>query len=496
MKRSTIITLIVLAVLLLAATVVVLRADRLAEQMTTEQIMKVAEEQLIPLTWSDLHVRLLHGSVQVDSLSVQLNLPDSVTGDTTRVALQVAELGVGRIHWLTLLRRRVVRLDRVRIDNAAVALCNTGDKTLLSLDSLCVVARDICYNLLDSTLTYNDSVYHLQLSNLDYTSADGLFRATVGSLLTSDAGSIVLRNISGGNTDKKEEHALKMGKQEVTWARFNLSEVRVSPVNIIRMALAKEVKLDTITIQGPKTEIYYDAHFPPKEPYPLPQESLEAVKMPLQIGYLKASLGLLHVGITMDGKHAGTLDLKKTHAQISDISNTPGSTMRTKVATHIGGSDIKIATDMKMNRQRSLTYNAELKNLKGSDLKSLTMPLLGVELNCNFRDITAKCQGTGETMTGSFCMLYDSLSLHVDDKGPVKELASLAWLVNAFSGVVLYNRNPRTDHEQPFTCEVSVEHDPMQPFPAYFIAVIGDGIVQTILPFGMGKGMMGKKKKK
>ena len=61
---------------------------------------------------------------------------------------------------------------------------------------------------------------------------------------------------------------------------------------------------------------------------------------------------------------------------------------------------------------------------------------------------------------------------------------------------MLYNRNPRTDHEQPFTCEVSVEHDPVQPFPAYFIAVIGDGTVQAILPFGMGKGMMGKKKKK
>ncbi len=495
MKRSRIVTLIVIAVLLLTATIVVLRADKLAEQMATEQVMKVAAEQQIPLSWSDLHVRLLHGSVQVDSLTVELNLPDSATGDTTRIALKVSEIGIGRIHWLSLLRQRVVRLDRVRINDASVMLNKSNDKTQLNLDSLYLTAHDICYNLLDSTLTYNDSVYHLQLSNLDFTSGDGLFRATVGSLATEDAGCIVLKDIAGGNTDKKEEHAVKMGKQEVTWSRFRLSQVRTSPLNIIRMALAKEVKIDTVTIEGPSTEIYYDAQFPPKEPYPMPQQSLAAVEMPLLINHLNASLGVLHVAVTMDGKNVGLLDLKKTRARVADISNTPGSTMKAKLTTHIGGGEVNVATNMTLNKQCSLTYNAEIKELKGRDLLSLTKPMLGVEVNCNFHNISTNCKGDSKNMSGTFCVRYDSLSVHLDEHGPMKDLASLAWLVNPLASVVLYNRNPRNDHEEPATFEVSAEYDPMQPFPAYLIVIIGDGIVQSILPFGLGKGMLQKKKK-
>lgn len=495
MKKSGIITIVVIVVLLLAAIVVVLRADRMAETMASEQLAKVASEQQIPITWSDLHIRLLHGSARIDSLSVQLNIADSVKHDTTAISLCVPRLDIGRIHWLTLLRRRVVRIDRVRLTNAGVVLGKSGDHTTLHVDSLCLTAHDLQYSLLDSTFTYNDSVYHIQASHVDFTSADGLFNVGVGSICTSDAGEIVIQSIVGGNTDKKEEHAVKMGKQEVTWARFDLSEVRVSPVNIVRMALAKEVKIDTIAIQGQKTEIYYDAHFPPKEPYPLPQEALAAITIPLSISHLNASLVLLHVGVTMDGKHSGALDLKKTHARIADISNTAGSTMRTRLTTHIGDGEVNIATDMKMDNQCSLTYNAELTNVKGHDLSSLSKPMLGVEVNCNFHSISAQCHGTGEAMNGTFCMRYDSLGLYVDDQGPIKELANLAWLVNGLSSIVLYNRNPRTANEEPVTFEVSAEHDPMQPFPAYFIGIIGDGIVQTILPFGMGKDIMKKKKK-
>lgn len=496
MKRSRIIVLSILAALLLAAIVVVLRADRMAERMVSERLTQMSEEQQLPLSWSDIRIRLLHGSVRVDSLAVQLNIPDSVKSDTTCVDILVPRLDIGRIHWLTLLRRRVVRVDRIRIKEGSVALATRKDHTSLRLDSLMLAAYDIRYNLLDSSLTYNDSVYLLQAAHIDYTSADGLFAAAVGSLQTEDAGSIVLTDIAGGNTDKKEDHAVRMGKQEVTWARFRLSEVRTSPVNIIRMALAKEVSLDTVSINAQMTDIYYDTHFPPKEPYPMPQEALLAMKMPLQIKCMNATLGVLHLGMTSDGKHAGYLDLKKTNAHISNISNAPGSTMHTNLTTHIGGSTVHITTDMKMNKRGTLTYQAELANLTGRDLRPLSEPLLGVELNCNFHNITTKCEGDNESMHGTFCMRYDSLSLHVSDKGPVEELSKFAWLVNSFSSIVLYNRNPRSDHEEPVSFDVSATRDPMQPFPAYFIAVINDGILQTILPFGMGKGLMQKQKKK
>lgn len=495
MNRSRIIVLSVVAVIMLAAVVVVLRADRMAEDMAAKYIRQAADGQHIELSWSDLHIRLLHGSVRMDSLRVQLALPDSsAQHDTTYLSLTLPRVDIGRIHWLTLLKHRLVHIDRAQLTDGALLLSKHNNHTTLALDSLNLAAHDLCYNLIDSTFSYNDSVYHLHLSNLDFTSADGLFRATIGDLATADAGRIVLRNIAGGNTDNKEQHAFKIGKHEATWAQFRLSEVRTSPVNIIRLALAKQVHIDTVVVQGQQVEIYYDAQFPPKAPHPMPQQTLAAMPMPLNVGCVTATLPKMHVGVCLDGKNAGALDLTGTQARITNICNKQGSTMHVQLATHIGGGDVKVTTDLTLDKQCSLTYNADINNLKGSDLRSLTEPLVGVDLQCRFHSISTHCKGDGQQMQGDFCMTYDSLKVNLDEHGPMKDLASMAWLINPLASVVLFNRNPRFDNQQPDAFNVNVYYDPMQPFPAYYIFAVADGVLQTILPFGMGKGMVGKKK--
>ena len=222
---------------------------------------------------------------------------------------------------------------------------------------------------------------------------------------------------------------------------------------------------------------------------------VEAVKMPLQINHMTAALGKLHIGMTTDAVHAGYLDLMHTNARIANISNTPGSTMHAALTTHFaGGGDIRVATDMTVNKRCALTFDADLTNVKGSSLTTIAKPLYGVELGCNFHSISTRCRGDIDTLGGTFCMRYDSLKLHVDDNGPVKELSSLSGLINTFATVVLFDKNPRFPDQEPKAFTVKASYDPMQPFPAYFIAAIVDGMAQTVMPFGLGKGIMNKKK--
>lgn len=75
MKRSTIILLSFLAALVVAVTIVVLCADRTAENIVSERLTQLADEQHLSLSWSDLRIRLMHGTVRVDSLQVGLALP-------------------------------------------------------------------------------------------------------------------------------------------------------------------------------------------------------------------------------------------------------------------------------------------------------------------------------------------------------------------------------------------------------------------------------------
>ena len=495
-KKSRIIVWSIVGGLLLTLTIVVLRADRIAENMASQRLTQLAAEQNIDLRWHDIDIYLLQGKVQIDSLSVGLSVADSVKADTTFIHISLPRLSVGSVHWLALLRERRAQIDAVRVTNGHVALSKSADSTMLTLDSICVAVHDLCYNLTDSLLTYNDSVYSLQTGGLHFRSADGLFAAAVGSIRTADAGMIILTNISGGNTDKPEEHGRLMGKQEVTWSRFRLPSVHTSPVNIIRMAKANEVRIDSVLVVGQSADVYYDSKYPPKQPYPMPQQALLELKTPLHIRRMIATLDTTRLYVTSDGKNVGKLDLLQTKARIINLCNIPDRTMMTGLHSHFaGGGEMRVKTDMQLNKRGTFTYNADITELKGSSLKSLTKPMLGVELNCNIHNMSVQCAGNNTKMNGTFCMQYDSLSVHVDDHSPMEVMARLSWLVNAFAPVVLINQNPRNPNEEPISCEVSATRDPMKPFPAYFLTVMADGMLQTVLPFDLGKGALEKKKK-
>lgn len=495
-KKSRIIVWSIVGAMVLVLTIAVLRADRMVENVAGQRLTQLAAEQHMDISWHDIHIHLLQGKAQIDSLSVGLCVADSIKNDTTFIHVSVPRLSIGSVNWLALLRERIALIDAVRVTNGHVALSKSADSTMLTLDSICVAVHDLCYNLTDSLLTYNDSVYSLQTGRFHFRSADGLFAATVGRILTADAGMIVLSNISGGNTDKPEEHGRLMGKQEVTWSRFRIPSVRTSPVNIIRMVKANEVRIDSVIVEGQSTDVYYDSKYPPKQPYPMPQQALLELKTPLHIRRMIATLDTTRLYVTSDGKNVGRLDLLQTRARIINLCNIRDRTMMTSLHSHFaGGGEMRVKTDMKLNKRGTFTYNADITELTGSSLKSLSQPMLGVELHCNIHNMSVQCAGNNTKMNGTFCMQYDSLSVHVNEHSPMEVMARLSGLVNAFAPVVLINQNPRNPNDEPMSYEVSATRDPMKPFPAYFLGVIADGTLQTVLPFGLGKGALEKKKK-
>ena len=126
---------IILSVVLVVCAALVLTADRIARRVAMKQLARLTAENELMLTLSDMQIRLLHGSVRMDTLSVSLALPDTLTGDTTFVDLTVPRLYVAPIHWLTLARKRIVRIGKISITDASVALRKKNDQTRLSVDS-------------------------------------------------------------------------------------------------------------------------------------------------------------------------------------------------------------------------------------------------------------------------------------------------------------------------------------------------------------------------
>jgi len=535
-KKRVFITLgIVLAVLFVAAGAVVLKADMMAKKMVTERLNQLAAEKQLPLSWSDIDIHLLHGSVQVEDLALDLKVPQADGKDTAFVHVRVPKIYAGHIHWITLAKHRVLHIDRIRIKrpevslrspkealetlplqedtamtiplqavridriqliNGAAEMTNCSDKLHVALDSLNITLRDVAYLFADSTLTLNDSIYHLEVHNLLYCSEDGLFSATVEDVLTADAGGICINGIQGGNTDKKTEHAHRMGNVASTWVEFTMQDILTSPISLVRTAQKQELTLDSIRIRGSRVNMHRDNHYPSAETYPLPQESLAEAEIPLLINRMHIVLDRFNFSMTDNGKDIGSLNFNHNDICISNITNTPDAVMKSNVSNRLpDGGTVKIGMDMRVNPACSFTYRQEIHNTRGATLASYTAPLMGATLGGNIHSIKMECKGNKHTMDGTFCMIYDSLTMHIEDNTPFEQLAKVTGLVNVFMPAVLLKQNPRYPGKEPETYEVHGERDPWQPFPMYLFIPFNEGIYKSILPPSIAASMSENKPK-
>lgn len=498
----------------------------------------MTEEKGLPLTWGDIHIRLIKGNVSVDSIAFHLNIPDATGKDSAYLHVDISKIYAGRIHWLRLIRHRVLVIDKIEITEPAIearsikeaiealprhnsdtakkaipidrieirkvkvrnghaALSKRTDKFRFSTDSLFLGLKHISYTFADSATSFCDSVYHFQTEALDYTSADGLFRVTAASIKTKDAGEVVIADIRGGNTDKKEQHSAKVGKVAATWAQFELQEVRTSPVNIFRLIKAREANLETLDIAGRSATIYRDNQYPPAKQFPMPQEALAKMKIPLNIARTNISVDNISFWMTRNGTDAGSLELSNSTVQINDLSNKPGAIFRTTLGSTLAdGGQVSSKLEMKTDKECTFTYKCDVRDTHAGCFETFIHPMLGISAGGNLHALEMDLTGNKTNAHGNFCLQYDSLSIHVDSNTPISKLSKFAGVVNTFAPAVLLHRNPRRAGQAPIAVEVECKRDPWKPFPVYLFSPINDGLMQTVLPPTISKSIAKKQKQK
>ncbi len=539
MTRKTIIAIIISFVVLTggACAFVILKADIMAESILTEQLNKLSAEKQLPLTWSDMHVHLINGSIRIDSLTLNLTAAHKTKHDTACIMVQIPKLYIGRIHWIKLIKHRVLRIDKinirqphiitrspkeamqalshnesdtakhgpipvhgieirtVNIKNGSFAFSQITDKLQMQADSVSLSIYHLAYNFADSTFSFCDSLYHFKTTNTCFTSANGLFRVKTKTIETADAGKIIIKNITGGNTDKKEQHASRMGKIPSTWAQFDIKQASTSPINIIRMAKAREIKIGRVDVQGSQVSIYRDNQYPPRKQYPMPQEAIAGISIPLNIGEVGVTTDRFNVSLTLDGIHSGSMVLKNNNIKISNLTNTKGKTFHTKLTSTLeDGGNIHADIDMVLNHKCEFSCITEITNTSGNNFLSFTKPLLGINARCNIHNLTMNSHGDKDKQQSTFCMQYDSLGISIDKTTPIERLSKMAGVINTFAPSVLFRQNPRQKGQMPQSYQVQCTRDPWKPFPVYLFGPLSEGIFQTVLPPAIAKTIEKKRK--
>lgn len=423
--------------------------------------------------WREKQVALDYVRIREPKLSVRLK-PDRKEKDSVQVK-EVSESGI--VKYI-----KKIGVKRVEVDNGCFSLRRTGSKMDLSADSISLSVYDLGYGLEDRKLTYCDSLYDFSASNFVFASKDSLYRLDVDNIATRNSGGLFMKGIHGRNTTSKNRHADAKGKVPVTWSDFKARTLRTSSVNIVRTVLQKRISIDSIFIDGDQMTSYRDARYQPKKEFPMPQESILRIPLPVHIGMIDIKITYYNMEIKRPEGSAGRLRFHDTGLKISRFSNDPDHTTVFRITPRMGKGQADVTLTLKNDRNSSFTFSGNARNVSISDFGGLIGPLFGVSATGSIQNLKTSFSGNKFSTKGNFCMLYDNLKLEVDpQKTPIAFLSKHSKAVSLLEGGIIHRQNPRKLKKEPFTCSITAKRDPMKNYGAYIVSTLLNGVEQTVL---------------
>ena len=522
MKKSTKISLLVLAVLAgviaLCVTFADVWASRYAEKMARQQL---DEAQLpVQIDFKHIHVFLMTGCVDVEGIVVEsgnLNVESQKIVDTLHV--EIPHLVVSNFRY-SQLRKKILAVRRVDV------LKMSGAAKGLSVDSLSVTARDVKYSLRDSLLTvsavaadlmnarieipkkmhfeldslsaavhnlsysvkdsvftYNDSVYSLFARRFQVKLYESLMAIETKNVSTQDGGEITMGKTRIWNTVGKRRLG-EIRKEPTTWIDLRLKAVTLPPMNLFRTDFTKGLYLPHVTVEGDKLETLRDVRFKPKHPYGMPQQALLKMKYPLRIGAVEAKLNTVDVNVLCTDRALGTLLIKDLNATVCDFSNKRGSKTNMQMKAKLGTGNVTGEINLYMDSKSRFDAFFKGKELDTQVLHPLVRPLAGIELNCMIDSLKLKYSGDDYAIAGKILLAYHGLSgkVYRDENVPFQIISKNAGAIDYFVNHLIPKSNPRAGLKEPLAYRVEYIRKDTQPFPMYMCMPIILGSVETFLP--------------
>ena len=392
----------------------------------------------------------------------------------------------------------IAGIEEIRLIDGTAGITHAENKMHLMVQGLGLRIRGVHYDMQEKKVVYLDSPYELNADSLYFLASDGLSATSVGKIELTDTDSIKLRNLHYGNTVKKTSLADKKGKTQTTWVNLKLNNVIISPTNILHAIDEKSINIGSVIGKGHSVSIYRDVHYPAKSPYPMPQENLMSVKMPLHIGHVGFSFPRANIEMRLPMGEAGKLNVRGLQLSVDNISNASNATLkgRVKLKTCGGNGDIRLS--LHNNQACTFDVTAALEDLDGTQLDAFLHPTLGLTMKANIHKLDTRFSGDKQQAAGDLCMQYDSLKLHfIKEDVPLQKLAKNAGVINAFAPLGIHSHNPRKKGAAPYTCHFVHDRNPKQNFAAYVSGSITEGILHTVLTdmlYNAVKKVMNKQK--
>jgi hypothetical protein len=534
MKKGTKITLIVLGVILGLGIVAFVSSDVLLSRLVKKEVDKsLAALPFGEASVGSIHLRLFSGTAQVNDIAFAYS---------PSLEIKVERIDVGRIFYSALMRRQVqitdirivepqaviafdskhpesflpkmepdtnalgkiaefidlAELHKLKIDRASLKFKDVATGLDLAVDSVTLRVYDLAFNVQDTTFSYNDSVYKLEVASFRCLIPDEPMRMEIHDVAHSDAGELTVGYTRIAHAiDKRKLGPLK--KEPVTWIDMQIESVRTNPMNLIRKALAQDLSMDELAVSVKQMDVFRDTRFQPKKPYDMPQKILMQIPMTFAINHIDAAINKINVELMSTETNVGKLQLSGVKAEVEHMSNKRGSTMYVHGGCPVDKGNAKAEMRMTMNKAGDWSVKLDAKDVNTGFMNSFIRPLVGITSDCMIDELKADYNGNSVDANGTFCMLYHGLKVqvHKDDDIPYKIVTKNAGAINSAANTLIPKSNPSSVDVRPREYEVTWKRDEWQPFPLYLFGPCIDGVKKTMLPgLYVHKQVKNKTKKK
>lgn len=378
-------------------------------------------------------------------------------------------------------------IQRISIENASLALSETTSDLAVQLDSFSLEVHDLGYSLIDSIpYSYNDSVYAFTIGEAHILTPDSMLRIDTRDIAYRNGGALTIGKTHLRHTVDPFLLAPRMGGEPRPWIDLEIGEVRTSHKNLVRDArtLGSSFTLDSVYARIDKMTLFKDTRVKPSKPHQIMQEVIRSARYPMTIHRLEADLETMHIRIAVAEDAVGQMQIGRTHASVSNITDKPGQTIYIHALAHIGKG--RAAADMQilLNEENNWNLKLDARDIDLHFMDDFLYPIASMRIGCDVQRLRARYGGTGMLAKGMFCMEYTDLAVQAykESPSPIKVVKNLSGTINSFAKTCLPHENPSALTHRKRAYNIEWKNDLWKEPALYYIGPIIDGAMKTMLP--------------
>ncbi|MBQ9440353.1 MAG: hypothetical protein IJU35_07180 [Paludibacteraceae bacterium] len=486
MKRRHRIALTILSSVILALLMIWGALHTYANKTVSKKVDALIKERLAQFET----VQLSYGEITVGWFSKDIHIKDiyfktdtvQLDGKKNGVIAQIPEIVFSGIELLKAAESKSLELDKIKFEQPAITVYFGGNDTLnvvrklndikadtlrqkkidikkvleaVSTNSIIIedgnfriknitnnfeaisgktslAVYDFRYDLLDSVMSYNDSLYSISSKDFSVTLPDGINKIQLNSFSTENSGNISLQGLKMWCTADKNKIAEKENGKTALWTDIRLHDIRTSPVNIIQLAKSKNLNLKKLTVNGDKAHIYVNSKNNGGKPSKFTLDSLLSKRFSVNIQNTELKLGQLLTEIKLKSGKTMTITLNEVNANLNNLHNKRGQVVNANINFKAQGQGI-VNTDMSVKLDHNLEYmlNATVSDLDSHLLRGILQTTLEIKPTYSIGSIATTLKGdinhlTGDLSVTNIHLNTDSIQLNSQHNGAQVDIEELA----------------------------------------------------------------------